>query len=210
MAEPEATDGYFEIQLDRETVALAALGFVVLLVLAFLLGRWTAAPAPDAPDATELASSEEGPGEPSARVEEELVDGEPLFGRSPVSARDAPPVSPVPEPPVGEVPPPGPAVGSSAAGTRPPAPEAAATGSPAALPAPADSGWFVQVAALRVEAEAAALRRRLAGKGYPVRVVVEDGFHKVRVGPYARRSDAQVVERRLKREERLGTWLMRP
>ena len=36
----ERSDSYFEIQLDRGTVALAGLAFAALLVLSFLLGHW--------------------------------------------------------------------------------------------------------------------------------------------------------------------------
>jgi rare lipoprotein A len=221
VAEPDRDDGYFEIQLDRGTVALSGLGVVALLVLSFLLGsgwgRSDATPdaAPDAAPAAAVGGEAAAPGPeplaPSAVAEDEDVDGEPLFGDTTVSARGAPPVAPVPAGPAPEAKPPGPAGRTTqAAASRPAAATTPRPPSPAgaaATPPPAASGWVVQVGALNDARDAQALARRLTAKGYPVRVQEARGLHKVQVGPFAARGEAESVERRLKAEEKLATWL---
>ena len=240
MSEAERDDGYFEIQLDRGTVALAGLGVVALLVLAFLLGSWwgrsEAGPGEPPRSAGDPQSSASDPqssaGDPPSRAGElpsgagspatagaeataarqgdEDVDGEPLFGDTTVSARGAPPVAPVPAAPVPEAKPPGPSARTT---STPPAGRAVPSRPPAAAPAAAGtasaSGWIVQVGALKERREADELSRRLAAKGYPVRIQEEGGFHKVQVGPYEARAEAEGAERRLKAEEKLATWLHR-
>ena len=67
--------------------------------------------------------------------------------------------------------------------------------------------WIVQVAALGTRAEADAFKGRLSRKGYPVRISEEGGFFKVQVGPYGRKSEAQVVEKKLQRDEKAKTWI---
>jgi cell division septation protein DedD len=65
----------------------------------------------------------------------------------------------------------------------------------------------VQVAAVKERREADQLAGKLRAKGYPVRVVEDAGFLKVQVGPFTTKSDAQASEKRLKVQERLGTWV---
>ena len=214
---------YVEIQMDRQTVVLGAVGFLVLMALAFMLGRWT---APDAEPSRPVAAAGEADadGENPPAVEEQAVDGEPMFGDRVVSAAGAPPIAPVPArstaPPVGATsrspatgaaPPPAAdargatesrtATGEARPRPRDPSPEEPATA------AGSVGGWVIQVAAVKEASEARALERKLGGKGYPVRIVAEGDYHKVQVGPFGKKSEAQVVERRLKREENLATWL---
>lgn len=207
--EVERGDTYYEVQVDRETLVLLALGLLAVVVAAFLVGRWTA-PAGGA-EPTTVAAAEEAAAEPavpaeSAADEPDDVDGEPLFGSSPVSAEEAPPVSPVPSEPL-----PGREAAESPP-TRPPSAERPAEREPEGEPPPAATAagdWVVQVAAVKSSRDAEALKRRLERKGWSVRIIREGGLSKVQVGPYAQQSEAQQAERRLKREEGLSTWVKR-
>lgn len=206
--EAERSDTYYEVQVDRETLVLLGFGFVALLVAAFLVGRWTA------PAGSPVAVMEEGVIEEDSTLasaldgaEEQDVDGEPLFGGNPVSVEGAPPIGAVPEEPLPE---PKPAAVTEAAPkstTRPEAARAAAESSREPIPKGAAEGWVVQVSAVKSSRDARALQEKLVAKGWPVRVQRESGFSKVQVGPFARRSEADAAERRLKREERLSTWV---
>jgi cell division septation protein DedD len=221
----EGQDSYLEIQMDRETVVLALVGVVVLLVIAFLVGRWTAGPAEDAaerseppaaaaPGASEAAAS----GPPRADVAE--VDSKADFGAVPV-APVPPPRTVVPPAPTlpATTPPPAARPATPAPRAAPPAarpaPTPARDGSRAPSPPPAPAtakegaAYVIQVLAATEAKDAAALVKRLQGRGYAVRTVEEDGYHKVQVGPFATIAEAQVVERRLKREEKLATWIRR-
>jgi len=90
----------------------------------------------------------------------------------------------------------------------------AAVGKAAAKVTPhaAASGYAVQVGAFSDAAAAARLRDDLRGKGFDAYVVPAassgDGRTRVRVGPVASKVDAQAVADRLKREERLPTWVL--
>ena len=77
------------------------------------------------------------------------------------------------------------------------------------IPKAAAEGWVVQVSAVKSSRDAKALQQKLQAKGWPVRVLRESGFSKVQVGPFAKRSEADAAERRLKREQRLSTWVKR-
>ena len=77
------------------------------------------------------------------------------------------------------------------------------------IPKAAAEGWVVQVSAVKSSRDAKALQEKLKGKGWPVRVLREAGVSKVQVGPFAKRSEADAAERRLKSEERLSTWVKR-
>lgn len=76
----------------------------------------------------------------------------------------------------------------------------------------AASGYAVQVGAFSDAAAAARVRDDLRGKGFDAYVVPSassgDGRTRVRVGPVASKVDAQAVADRLKREERLPTWVL--
>jgi rare lipoprotein A len=222
----ERGESYLEIQMDRWTIALAAIALVVLLVGAFLLGSWTASRAQDKERraAMEAAPAAAAVVEDEGHDAAEPVDAEGAFGPSSVSARGAAPLTQVPPPPVATAPtrvvvedvsspaPPAPkpratAPARASAPARSSVPAKASAVSTAAAATPDAGSWVVQVAAVAKETEADALKDKLSRKGYPVRVVLDAGWFKVQAGPFASKSEARVAEQRLKREERLATWL---
>jgi hypothetical protein len=73
---------------------------------------------------------------------------------------------------------------------------------PAPVPAPPSRGVFVQVAALDSEAAADPVADRARRMNYPVVVVKEGPWYKVRVGPFGNRTDANAALRRVR--ETLG------
>ena len=85
----------------------------------------------------------------------------------------------------------------------------------AATDAPRDSAarpWAVQVAALNVRAEADAVAKRLASKGYAAYVVAPaDGatVFRVRVGKFSSRDEAEPVKAKLEKEELFKPWITR-
>jgi len=98
----------------------------------------------------------------------------------------------------------------AAAKAAPPAP--AAPRPPAAVAAPRAGGLAVQVGAFSTSRAAEDLAGSLRSKGLPV--VVSPGTQsgesrwRVRVGPYASREEAEATADRLKREDRLPTWIL--
>jgi cell division septation protein DedD len=79
---------------------------------------------------------------------------------------------------------------------------------------PTDPGTFaVQIAALRERAEADAIAKRLAGKGYAAYVLVPavgaTPVYKVQVGRFKNRQDAEKTAARLKKEEQFSPWVTR-
>jgi DedD protein len=77
-----------------------------------------------------------------------------------------------------------------------------------------ETGWVVQIAALRDRSAADAVIRRLAGKGYPAFLVPPAADapapgYRVRVGRFADRREAERVARRLEREEQFRPFITR-
>ncbi|MBI1873057.1 MAG: SPOR domain-containing protein [Acidobacteria bacterium] len=74
-------------------------------------------------------------------------------------------------------------------------------------------GFAVQVAALGSRADAAALAKRLSGKGYDAYVVAPAAggaaIYRVRVGRFQNRQEADLVARRLEKEEKFKPWIIR-
>ncbi len=206
--EVERSDSYYEVQVDRETLVLLGFGFVVLLVVAFLIGRWTAPGGSVEGPGTELVNEAPESEETESLVDLGDVDGEPLFGGSPVSAEGAPAIGAVPEQPLPEREA-EPVTTSERAKTKAEPSRADSTPSVEPIPKAAAEGWVVQVSAVKSSRDAKALQQKLQAKGWPVRVLRESGFSKVQVGPFAKRSEADAAERRLKREQRLSTWVKR-
>lgn len=126
----------------------------------------------------------------------------------PLGASRAPGADPV-SPPVATAPPPTP----PAAAARPvaaPAPAPPRAPAPASA-APAASGFAVQVGAFGERTGAERLVASLRTKGFPASVARETGGaapFKVRVGPVSSRPEAERLAGRLKREERLPTWVL--
>jgi DedD protein len=163
------------------------------LVADHLAGRTTEVPLAD---------------EPAAREAE---------GRA-VEAPDASPVAAVPEPaeaprrPLGAPRDASPPPAEAAPRPRPEAapPPAVAAAPPRTAPAAAD-GFAIQVGAFAERGAAQALADRLQGLEHPAYVVAEEqgrARFKVRVGPFSGRSEAERLAARLKREQRLPTWIL--
>lgn len=79
---------------------------------------------------------------------------------------------------------------------------------------PAGPGYAVQVAALRAQAEADAVAKRLTGKGYPAYVMSPSAgapaaVYRVRVGKFRDRREAEQVAARLEKEEQFKPWVVR-
>jgi DedD protein len=92
----------------------------------------------------------------------------------------------------------------------PPPPAPGSASPPAAV---TGAGFVVQIAALRDRAEADAIVKRLAGKGYQAFVVNpvpgKPPVYKVQVGRFPERGDAEKVAVRLKSEEQYSPWVTR-
>ncbi|MCB9723752.1 MAG: SPOR domain-containing protein [Spirochaetaceae bacterium] len=93
-------------------------------------------------------------------------------------------------------------------------PVAAAAPARAAVSAPPPrgaSGWAIQVGAFSDEAVARKLVDGLRGKGFPTELVPAEGRKerwRVRVQPVAGEREARAMAERLKRDERLPTWVL--
>jgi cell division septation protein DedD len=78
---------------------------------------------------------------------------------------------------------------------------------------PTESGFAIQVAALRERAEADSVVRRLTGKGYSAYVVAPaagtTAVYRVRVGKFKERREADAIAARLQKEEQFKPWIVR-
>jgi len=100
------------------------------------------------------------------------------------------------------------AAAPSAPSTPPRADEPAPAATPVRAPAPA---WAIQVGAFADEKAARGLAEDLGRKGYPVEMIPSSssgGRWRVRVQPVAGEKHARQMADRLKREERLPTWVL--
>jgi cell division septation protein DedD len=82
-----------------------------------------------------------------------------------------------------------------------PAPKAPAAAAPAAAP------FWIQVYSSGNEPRAREIAASLARRGFGVRVLEAGATFRVRVGPYANRDLAQASAERLRREQKLDTWV---
>lgn len=104
MTEPDRGESYLEIQMDRATIVLAGLGILACMVVAFLLGSWTATrkaaadKAASAALAAPLGTVGDGGDTDNTGTSDEDVDAQPSFGGRPVSASGAAPLTAVPPP----------------------------------------------------------------------------------------------------------------
>jgi cell division septation protein DedD len=87
--------------------------------------------------------------------------------------------------------------------------------SPPAVSAPPPMGNFeIQVGAFSKEDPANSLARELKSKGYPVNIAYQepergkDPRWRVRVGPVKTRAEAESLSVRLKKEQKLPTWIL--
>jgi cell division septation protein DedD len=211
----EQRDGGFELILSNRQ--LLSLFFVVVVFFAaffsvgYVVGfghgegsrtapELTEAPPPAPaqeevrlPDSLLMPAAEEATPEPEAAAVREEPKESPR-------ATEPAPVKPTPTP----TPPPAQkkAVAPAAAVTSTPAPRPTAPPTPRPAgqsAAAAASGYNVQVAAVRVAADANNVANNLRQKGYPVHIEADrgDGWHRVLVGPFASREAAQVSLQRL-------------
>lgn len=78
---------------------------------------------------------------------------------------------------------------------------------------PSTNGFVVQVHAARQRAEAAALAKRLASKGYTAFITTSGAgaarMYRVRVGKFPQRREAEAIARRLETEEQFKPWITR-
>jgi DedD protein len=111
----------------------------------------------------------------------------------PASQPSTPPPAAVTPPPAASAPPPAPATTTTKdTGTKaaPPPQQSPAT-------APAGKGWVVQVGTFRDRANAEKTLQELKGQGFPASIVVSGGTSRVRVGPYAQKTEADAVAKKL-------------
>ncbi len=109
-----------------------------------------------------------------------------------------------------------PAVSAAPVGSEPAVSVAPPVAAAPPVPVPAEGsipdGFSVQVGAFREREAADTLVGRLSERGFPAYVAVgsPEGAHRwrVRVGPVATRDQADAMADRLKRNERLPTWVV--
>lgn len=182
-----------------------------------------------APRATVPVPHEEAP----AEVKDQLSYYDRLAGKEEPDAQK-PPVSAAPTPAdaAAEAPAPPPEdpaaikepAGAPSRTTKPEPPQGPAAAAPAtpppaappvASPAPSEpvgAGYAVQVAAVKVSADAEALVKQLTAKGYHAYLVPPEqpgsaGVYRVRVGKFADRATAEEVAKRLATEEHFKPWI---
>lgn len=226
-------DAFREIQLNGKQLVFMAMAFVVIAVGIFLLGVQVGRGVrgerglPDGVEGTVAAATETEPplppasmgqGSSSAPVTagEKLSYAERLTGNEAAndplkkSADPAPaaePPTPKPEAPAAT------ATAPPVTAPRVPAAPAAAMPAAAASTEPAGTGFAIQIAALKERAEADAMAKRLAGKGYPAYVLAPakgaPSVFRVRVGKFKERGEADTVAARLQKEEQFKPWVVR-
>jgi cell division septation protein DedD len=227
-------DGFHEIQLSGKQLVFLFMATTIVAVVIFLCGVQvgrgvrtdrvadatdpiavaTAPSTPATPPSTVAAAGPPAaePPAPAQEAEDELTYAQRLQSdRAPkeqLKTRNEPAPAPV-------------AAASEAVKSTPPAsvtpPTSSATSARPALPvpnapAPSRSGaWVIQVHALTDRASAAAIARRLTGKGYPAFVLDPSAgapaIYRVQVGRYKDRHEAEQVARRLEKEEQFKPWV---
>ncbi|HSK11551.1 MAG TPA: SPOR domain-containing protein [Vicinamibacterales bacterium] len=219
-------EGFQEIHLGNKQLVFLAMTGVVVLVAAFLFGVFVGRGGASPGGGVATTQAQTGvEGEPA-----EIIS-DPVPVAAPPSA--APLAAPDPidedlsyqrrlegETPAGESIAPEPQAAAPASEPRtavdPPAP-AKAVPAPAATPAggaltePAGPGFAVQIVALRDRPKAEAVARRLASKGHRAYVAPggRDGrMHRVLVGKFKTRQEAEQVKRRIEKEEQFKPWII--
>lgn len=224
MSEPiqhDADDGFHEIQLSGKQLVFLFMAATTVLVVTFLCGVWvgrgvpndrgvpsdnpdtmaTAAPPPAATPSQPVASSGPPSAEPPAPAserEDELSYAKRLQADSTPTEKLKTP-SAAPPPAAKEPPPPKPT--PSPARPEPAVPQMTAR----------PGAWIVQVVSLQDRAAAAAIARRLTGKGYPAFVLDPAAggprIYRVQVGGYSDKNDAEQASRRLERDEQFKPFV---
>lgn len=95
-----------------------------------------------------------------------------------------------------------------------PAPPRAGFTAPGFFAGAHGGAFAVQVMSVRGAAAAADVKADLEAKGYPVVIEpmprIPGGLHRVSVGPYADRAEAELVSHRLRTQERFASWVTQP
>ena len=217
---------FHEIQLSGKQLVFLFISAVGVAVVIFLLGVSvgrgvrgvtlagagidTGSPG-DTVVATNPPPATPAPGELSYH---DTLQGQGRAGRGATPPPEPPPAATPPAPPAPQTnpatppqtgpatPPPQQSAAAQPPKTPPPASEKPADppAKPAAKP-PATGGWVVQVMALKTREGADKLASDLKTKGYPAFVAnPARGLYRVRVGPFAKRAEAEQIRGRLARE----------
>jgi len=218
-------EGFHEIQLGGKQLVFlfmaAAVVGVVLFLSGVMVGRGVrnekaamVAQGPAAPVVDLAPAGAEPPppaasGAPTARPPGDQAG-------APLGASAAAPPSPVADGILRSATPEAPGAAEKPPAVPAPAPakEAAPTGAPRSVGG-ASGVFAVQVAASRDRTSAAAIAKRLLGKGYAAYVVEPTAggtlpiYYRVHVGPFKSRSEADEVKRRLEKEEQFKPFVTR-
>ena len=182
-----------EFQLETWHLALLVLLVVVLCVASFHLGRRVERRSlgPALSPKNSSAGSRDANIEEVGDISRELTFFDTLEGNGPA------PLQPPPRAPLAAAP--GPA--------RAPIASTASAGAAGPARRSVNEGIMIQVFASKDRAAAEAVRRRLRAKGYTALLVSGGGTHKIRVGPYADRVEAEKQAAILRDQEHLTTWI---
>ena len=232
-------EGFHEIQLNGKQLVFLFMAATVVSVVIFLCGVMVGrgVRAERGPEAVVDAATQ-----PPQTASAEPTTAAPPAPVNPAPARPTSPVTPQaavePPPPAddgpidragkaGDAPPP-----AKPAAEPAPAPKAAAAAPPSEKPAagkaepppaekksdaplmPGDqSGWAVQVSAVRDRAEADTMARQLVTKGYQAYVLAPGStgspMFKVQIGRFKTRQDAEKTAARVKKEGKYKPWITR-
>lgn len=219
MASHTQDDGFHEIQLNGKQLVFLFMAATVISVVIFLLGVLVGRGARAELGATVASSGVDAPPAELTAAPPVATPTPAPAGSDPTAAAPPPAVDDLsyfkrlekqtPAPEQLKAAPARPAQGIA---------EKPAAQTPQAEPAvapPNDSAarpWAVQVAALNVRAEAEAVAKRLASKGYAAYVVPPaDGatVYRVRVGRFGTRDEAEPLKSKLEKEEQFKPWITR-
>jgi cell division septation protein DedD len=225
LTQPDAVDGFHEIQLSGKQLVFLFMAGTTVAVMIFLCGVWvgrgvpndrgvsgdgseamaSAAPPPAATPSQPVASSGPPAAEPPAPAAE--PDDELSYAKR--LQADAAPAE--------KLKPPSSAPRASAPKTEP-APRVATPPAPQPAPEPVTpqstgrpGAWIVQVVSLQDRAAAAAIAKRLTGKGYPAFLLEPAAggprIYRVQVGGFTDKNDAEQASRRLERDEQFKPFV---
>jgi cell division septation protein DedD len=213
----EYDDGaYYEVQLNNKQLVFFFMAALAIAVVVFLCGvmvgrgvrdatlavaqndiaAGTLPKATSTPRATTAAARPELDYTPRLESDEVPKSLEPMRSTSPENSASPTPREVAPMPRAS-------APAAAAPTTPPPAPRRAST-------LGADSGAFtIQVVALKTEDAAQSLLSRLRGKNYRAYLEAgsDAGLHRVRVGRFATRAEAETVAAKLRDEEKFKPYI---
>ena len=217
LASQTQDDGFHEIQLNGKQLVFLFMAATVISVVIFLLGvlvgRGARAELGSTLASADLASPELTAAAPAATPTPAPAGSDPTAAAPPPAVDDLSYFKRLEkQTPAPEQLKPVPAKSAQAAPEKPAAPFTSVAAATDAPRDPAARPWAVQVAALNVRAEADAVAKRLASKGYAAYVVAPaDGatVFRVRVGKFSSRDEAEPVKAKLEKEELFKPWITR-